>query len=71
MIEPWQRLIQRQLDASADKYRYNKAIRMLRRLRDAYQDIGRPSGFESYLDGLRERHKHKTSFLAKLDRARL
>ncbi|MGW5647977.1 hypothetical protein [Saccharopolyspora sp. NPDC003762] len=67
VIEPWQRLIQHRLDASTDKYRYSKAITMLRRLRDAYRAIDYATGFDIYLDDLRERHKRKTSFIAKLD----
>jgi uncharacterized Zn finger protein len=71
MVEPWQRLIQRRLDASTDKYRYDKATKMLRRLRDAYHAAGDVAGFGSYLDHLRDRHKRKTSFIAKLDHANL
>jgi hypothetical protein len=71
VIEPRQRLIQRRLDASTDKYRYGKAITMLRQLRDAYQAIGDPTGFGTYLERLRDRHKRKTSFIAKLDHANL
>lgn len=44
---------------------------MLRRLRDAYRAAGDQSGFQTYLDDLRHQHKRKTSFLAKLDRAKL
>jgi tetratricopeptide (TPR) repeat protein len=71
VIEPWQRLVQRRLDASTDKYRYGKAIKMLRRLRDAYHAAGDVAGFGTYLDHLREQHKRKTSFIAKLDYANL
>ena len=71
VIEPWQQLIQRRLDASTDKYRYRKAITMLRQLRDAYRATGNAPGFGTYLDGLRDRHKRKTSFIATLDRANL
>jgi hypothetical protein len=71
VIEPWQRLIERRLDASADKYRYSKAIKMLPRLRDAYQATGDAAGFGTYLDRLRDRHKRKTSFIAKLDQVNL
>lgn len=71
VIEPWQRLIQRRLDASTDKYRYGKAITMLRQLRDAYQATGAATGFATYLDRLRDRHKRKTSFIAKLGQANL
>ncbi|MGB6225663.1 MAG: hypothetical protein WBF76_09950 [Pseudonocardiaceae bacterium] len=71
MIEPWQQLIQRRLDASTDKYRHSKAITMLRQLRDAYRATRDTPGFGTYLDHLRDRHKRKTSFIAKLDRANL
>ena len=71
VIKPWQQLIQRRLDASTDKYRYSKAIKMLRQLRDAYQATGDALGFETYLDRLRDRHKRKTSFITKLDRTNL
>jgi hypothetical protein len=71
VIEPWQRLIQRRLDASIDKYRYGKAITMLRRLRDAYHAASDVAGFDLYLEHLRNRHKRKTSFIAKLDQANL
>jgi uncharacterized Zn finger protein len=71
VVEPWQRLVQRRLDASADKYRYGKAIKMLRRLRDAYRTVGDMAGFDAHLDRLRDRHERKTSFIAKLDHADL
>ncbi|MGH3939127.1 MAG: DUF6880 family protein [Pseudonocardiaceae bacterium] len=71
VIEPWQRLIQRRLDTSTDKYRYSKAITMLRKLRDAYRATSNLTGFGNYLDRLRDCHKRKTSFMAKLDRANL
>jgi tetratricopeptide (TPR) repeat protein len=71
VIEPWQQLIQRRLDASTDKYRYSKAIKMLRQLRDAHRATGDEPSFGTYLDRLRDRHKRKTSFIAKLNRANL
>jgi hypothetical protein len=71
VIEPWQQLIQQRLDANTDKYRYSKAITMLRQLRDAYRATGDALGFGTYLDRLRDRHKRKTSFIAKLDRTNL
>lgn len=71
VIAPRHRLIEQRLGMSNDKYRYGRAIKMLRRLRDAYHAAGDKSGFDAYLDDLRGRHKRKTSFLAKLDRAKL
>jgi hypothetical protein len=71
VIKPWQQLIQQRLNTNTDKYRYSKAITMLRQLRDAYRATGDAPGFETYLDRLRDRHKRKTSFIAKLDRTNL
>jgi tetratricopeptide (TPR) repeat protein len=71
VIEPWQQLIQQRLNTNTDKYRYSKAIKMLRQLRDAYRATGDEPGFGTYLDRLRDRHKRKTSFIAKLDRTNL
>ncbi|MPY97973.1 MAG: hypothetical protein GEU97_08225 [Actinophytocola sp.] len=71
VIEPWQTLIEQRLGATGDKYRYVRAVKMLRRLRDAYRAAGNPDGFPTYLGELRDRHRRKTSFIAKLDRARL
>jgi hypothetical protein len=41
------------------------------RLRDAYQAAGDATGFGTDLDRLRDRHKRKTAFIAKLDQADL
>lgn len=71
VIEPLQHLIEQRLVTSSDKYRYTRAIKMIRRLRDAYYATGDNSGFATYIEGLRRRHKRKTSFIAKLDRAKL
>jgi hypothetical protein len=71
VIAPYQDLIELQLAATGDKYRYNKAVKTITRLGEAYRRSGDESGFAGYLADLRERHKRKTSFIAKLDRARL
>ncbi|WP_131950581.1 hypothetical protein [Actinomadura sp. GC306] len=71
VIAPYQDLIELQLAATGDKYRYNKAVKTIIRLGEAYRRSGDESGFAGYLADLRERHKRKTSFIAKLDRARL
>ena len=56
-------------ERTSDKYRYPKAIKALRRLRDDYQRAGDEEGFTTYLDELRQRQRRKTSFIAKLDAA--
>jgi hypothetical protein len=46
-----------------------KAVKIIRRLRDSYQRAGDEAGFTAYLADLRQRHRRKTSFIAKLDKA--
>lgn len=52
---------------AGDKYRYPKAVKALRRLRQDYERAGDAAGFGVYLAGLRERQRRKYSFIAKLD----
>ncbi len=67
VIEPWKRLIEQRLAMAGDKYRYRRAVTMIRRLYDAYRASGNDTGFQLYLADLRHRHQRKTSLLAKLD----
>ena len=62
-------LIDLGIERTSDKYRYPKAIKALKRLRDDYQRAGDEEGFTTYLDELRQRQRRKTSFIAKLDEA--
>lgn len=71
VIAPYRELIELRLAAAGDKYRYNKAVKTIARLGEAYRRSGDENGFAGYLVDLRKRHKRKTSFLARLDRARL
>ena len=57
------------IEKTSDKYRYPKAMKTLRRLRDDYERAGDMEGFAMYLDELRQRHHRKTSFISKLDAA--
>jgi len=67
VIGPLRDLIEMGIERTSDKYRYAKAIKALRRLRDDYQRAGDEEGFTTYLDELRQRQRRKTSFIAKLD----
>jgi hypothetical protein len=67
VLGPLSRLIELGIDQAGDKYRYPKAIKALRRLREGYELAGDAAGFGVYLDGLRERQRRKYSFIAKLD----
>ena len=69
VIRPYQDLIEIGLDRASDKYRYPKAVKTIRRLRDSYQRAGDEAGFTAYVADLRQRHRRKTSFIAKLDKA--
>jgi hypothetical protein len=69
VIRPYQDLIEVRLDTASDKYRYPKAIKTIRRLRDSYRHAGDEAGFTAYIADLRQRHHRKTSFIAKLDKA--
>ncbi|GAA2427695.1 hypothetical protein GCM10010191_45760 [Actinomadura vinacea] len=68
---PYQDLIELRLQNTSDKYRYNKAIKMIARLGEVYRRSGDEARFPLYLTDFRDRHKRKTSFIAKLDRAGL
>jgi uncharacterized Zn finger protein len=69
VLGPLARLIELGVEQAGDKYRYPKAVKALRRLRDDYERAGDAVGFGAYLDGLRERQRRKYSFIAKLDAA--
>ena len=69
MLGPLARLIELGVEQAGDKYRYPKAIKAIKRLREDYECAGDAAGFGVYLDGLRERQRHKYSFIAKLDAA--
>jgi hypothetical protein len=69
VIRPYEDLIEIGLERASDKYRYPKAIKTIRRLRDAYHRAGDEAGFTAYLDDLGQRHRRKTSFITKLDKA--
>ena len=69
VLGPLARLIELGIERVGDKYRYPKAVKALKRLREDYQRAGDAAGFGAYLDGLRERQQRKYSFTAKLDAA--
>jgi hypothetical protein len=67
VLGPLSRLIELGVEQTGDKYRYPKAIKALRRLREDYEHAGDAAGFGMFLAGLRERQRRKYSFIAKLD----
>jgi hypothetical protein len=69
VLGPLARLIELAVEQAGDKYRYPKAVKALKRLRDDYERAGDAAGFGAYLDGLQERQRRKYSLIAKLDAA--
>jgi tetratricopeptide (TPR) repeat protein len=69
VLGPLSRLIELGVEQAGDKYRYPKAVKALRRLREDYERAGDAAGFGVYLDGLRERQQRKYSFIAKVNAA--
>jgi hypothetical protein len=69
VIRPFGDLIEIGLERASDKYRYPKAIKAIKRLQDIYRRADDEPGFAAYLADLRQRHRRKTSFIAKLDKA--
>ena len=69
VLGPLARLIELAVEQVGDKYRYPKAVKALKRLRDDYERAGDAAGFDAYLGGLQERQRRKYSFIAKLDAA--
>jgi hypothetical protein len=69
VIRPYGDLIEIGLERASDKYRYPKAIKAIKRLQDIYRRADDEPGFAAYLADLRQRHRRKTSFIAKLDKA--
>lgn len=71
VIEPWHQRIEQQLATNSDKNRYRKAATMIADLQSAYQSCDDNASYQHYVADLRHRHRHKTAFLALLDRTDL
>jgi hypothetical protein len=69
VIRPYGDLIEIGLERADDKYRYPKAIKAIKHLQDIYRCAEDEPGFAAYLADLRQRHRRKTSFVTKLDKA--
>jgi hypothetical protein len=75
VLLPFRELIDAKVDDQRDlKWRYKRAVRMLKILKTAYRQARGPAGeaeFAAYLDTLRETHRRKPTFVKLLDEARL
>jgi hypothetical protein len=74
VILPYRELIDAKIDDPRDlKWRYKRALTMLKALKTAYRRARGPAGgaeFTAYLATLREAHRRKLSFVKLLDQAR-
>jgi uncharacterized Zn finger protein len=71
VLTPYQDMIERHIQNSADKHRYRRAVALLRNLRDAYAKAGDQAAFTEYLEELRARHARRPTFIKTLDAADL
>jgi hypothetical protein len=69
VIRPYGDLIEIGLERATDKHRYPKAIKAICRLQDVYRRADDEPAFAIYMADLRQRHRRKTSFITKLDKA--
>ncbi|MDZ7679842.1 MAG: hypothetical protein U5K29_14960 [Acidimicrobiales bacterium] len=66
------RAFARDVEAKIDRkktWTYEAAVEGVAKIRTLYESGGDPSGFESYLADLRQRHRQKTKFIRLLDEA--
>lgn len=64
---PTGRLIERHILDSGDKWRYERALKLLPPLHAAHRALGDDEGWNQYLDALRDRHRTRPTFLRTLD----
>ena len=67
VIQPYQDLIERHILDSRDKWRYERALKLMTPLRAVHQALGDENGWTQYVDGLRDRHRIRPTFQRKLD----
>jgi hypothetical protein len=66
VLEPYRRLIEGHILDSGDKWRYERALKLLPSLHAAHRALGDDDGWSRYLDDLRDRHRIRPTFLRKL-----
>jgi hypothetical protein len=54
VVQPYRALVERHLLDSRDKWRYERALKLLTPLRAAHLSLGDNAGWTQYLDGLRD-----------------
>jgi hypothetical protein len=75
VLLPYQELIEAKIDDPRDlKWRYKRAVTMLKALKTAYRRAHGPAGeaeFTAYLAALRDTHRRKPAFVKLLNQAHL
>jgi hypothetical protein len=66
VIQPHRDLIERHTLDSRDKWRYERALRLMTPLRAVHQALGDEVGWVQFVEGLRDRHRIRPTFLRKL-----
>ncbi len=67
VIQPYEDLIERHILDSHDKWRYERALRLMGPLHAVHQALGDDTGWTQYIDALRDRHRIRPTFQRKLD----
>jgi hypothetical protein len=67
VIQPYRDLIERHILDSHDKWRYERALRLMAPLRVVHQALDDEIGWSQYVKGLRDRHRIRPTFQRKLD----
>jgi hypothetical protein len=66
VVEPYRQLIEQDVLDSGDKWRYERALKLVPPLQAAYRALGDDDGWTQYLDDLRDRHRIRPTFLRTL-----
>ncbi|MFI5905967.1 hypothetical protein [Dactylosporangium sp. NPDC051541] len=69
VIEPYQQLIETQVNDNGDKHRYRRAVLLLASLQEACQAAGQQNRFTAYLTDFRDRHRRRPTLIKTLDSA--
>lgn len=67
VIQPYQDLIERHILDSRDKWRYERALRLMTPLRAVHLALGDHAGWTRYLDELGDQHWIRLTFQRRLD----
>jgi hypothetical protein len=69
VIEPYQNVVEAQVNDSSDKNRYRRVLPLLSALQAAYRAAGQEDRFAAYLADFRDRHRRRPTLIKTLDGA--